>query len=189
MKKLLLFLVLLNWICSGYASNEKSLVILIPKTFYDHPIRLMQPRVDQWHNRGIQAENAAMKLFTSNQYAVSNCNSDANGKLLVVILPSMFYSAQNGIFYSEVNAKIYKHHDVDDASLKASLDITSQGKVNGWLAANDEMFTFQSYQNAFNELIKKLQSNIDFQKMINETSRADLKAMCEHVERLTESTP
>ncbi|MFD1123386.1 hypothetical protein ACFQ2T_12770 [Methylophilus flavus] len=187
MKEILLFLLVTSW--SGYvcAHEEPTLVFQIPSTFYQHPTRLSHPRVDYWHNRGKSAEKAGKGSFNAQHFKTSDCQTKPTGQALILIIPSMFYNLQRGVFYSEITAKIYTNPDQNSVLGKPLLTVKGQGQARGWVSYNAENFTHKSYQQAFDEVIQKLKKNTDYLQAIDNAPMHNYEALCQSIDSLAES--
>lgn len=184
MKRVLLFILTIGWLGSAYANNEATVVFQVSATFYQHPTRLFHPRINYWHDRGKGAEKAGLAAFQSKHYVTSTCEGDANGQVLIVIVPDMFYNQQMGIFHSKVITKVYKLPAGNEAIEKPLLTVTGEGQSRGWVSYNSENFTHISYQQAFDRVIKHLQENTAFQKAL-ESPMQSYKSLCERFNTLT----
>lgn len=165
MKRVLLSILCLGWMGTVHAASQPTLVIQVPEAFYQHPVHLLHPYLNYWHNRAETAEAVGVASFQSHNFATSSCEAEANGQALVVIEPNMFYNPQTGIFYSEITAKIYSDPAAGSALGKPLISVNEQGQSRGWLTYNVEYFTSQSYQQAFDRVIQQLQQNPSFQQI------------------------
>ncbi len=189
MKRILLSIssvVCLGWASLSQAGTQPALVIQVPEAFYQHPVRLLNPYLNYWHNRAEAAEAVGLSSFQAQNYATSSCEAEAKGQALVVIEPNMFYNPQSGIFYSEITAKVYNQPGADSALGKPLMTVKGQGQSRGWLTYNVEHSTHQSYQQAFDQVIQQLQQNPAFQQSLAQTPLQTYQALCNSINTLSQ---
>lgn len=176
----------LAWIPLGHAETTPALVIQVPEAFYQHPVRLLNPYINYWHNRAEAAATVGLSSFEASHYATSSCQAEAKGQALVVIEPNMFYNPQTGIFYSEITARVYNHSTADTALGKPLMTVKGEGQSRGWLTYNVEYFTHQSYQRAFDQVIAQLQQNPAFQQSVSQAPVQTYQALCQSIDTLSQ---
>lgn len=190
MKRLILMMGACISICSAtdsLAASNPSLVIQIPQTFYDHPVRLLQIAMAYWHNRGTAAAEVGMQEFQAQHFNTSSCQSDATGQALVVIEPNMFYNPKMGIYYSEITAKVYNKPTADSALGNPVLTFKGQGQTFGNITHNVEFFTHKAYQQAFDQVISQLEQNITFKELLSQAPSQSFQALCTSINTTTQS--
>jgi hypothetical protein len=176
----------LGWIGLSQAETAPALVIQVPESFYQHPVRLLNPYLNYWHNRAEAAETVGLSSFQAQKYTTSSCEAEAKGQALVVIEPNMFYNPQTGVFYSEITAKVYNTSAADSALGKPLLTVKGEGQSRGWLTYNVEYFTHQSYQRAFDQVIQQLQQNPVFQQSVSQGPIQTYDALCNSINTLSQ---
>ncbi|MDP8566846.1 hypothetical protein [Methylophilus aquaticus] len=178
-------LLTLTW-HGAMAETSSSLVIQVPESFYKHPVRLLNPYLNYWHNRAEAAEAVGLSSFQSQHFTTSSCETEAKGQALVVIEPNMFYNPQTGVFYSEITAKVYTQSAADSALGKPLMTVKGQGQSRGWLTHNVEYFTHQSYQQAFDQIIQQLQQSTAFQQSVAQAPVQTYQALCTSIDTLSQ---
>lgn len=189
MKRILLSIssaLCLGWVGLSQAGVQPSLVIQVPEPFYQHPVRLLHPYLNYWHNRAKAAETVGLSSFQAKNFTTSSCEAEAKGQALVVIEPNMFYNPQTGIFYSEITAKVYNQPAADSALGKPLMTVKGQGQSRGWLTFNVEYSTHQSYQQAFDQVIQQLQQNPAFQQSVEQAPVQTYQALCNSINTLSQ---
>ncbi len=176
----------LGWLGLAHAESAPALVVQVPESFYKHPVRLLHPYINYWHDRAEAAETVGLNRFQSSNYATSSCSAEAKGQALVVIEPNMFYNPQTGIFYSEITAKVYQQATADTALTKPLLTLKGEGQSRGWLTYNVEHFAQQSYQQAFDQVIAQLQQNTSFQQSMTTAPLQTYQALCQSIDTLSQ---
>jgi hypothetical protein len=177
-------LFIVGWMGVAHAGTQSSLVIQVPEAFYQHPVRLLHPYMNYWHNRAEAAESVGLSSFESKNFTTSSCEAEAKGQALVVIEPNMFYNPQSGIFYSEITAKVYNQPAADSALGKPLMTVKGQGQSRGWLTFNVENSTHKSYQQAFDQVIDQLQKNPIFQQSVEQAPVQTYQALCNSINTL-----
>lgn len=175
-----------SWLSIGHAANPPSLVIQVPDTFYQHPVRLLHPYANYWHNRGEAAEKVGLSSFEKQHYGTSSCQAEAKGQALVVIEPNMFYNPQMGVFHTEITARIYTRASADSALGKPLMTVKGQGQSRGWITYNVENFANKSYQQAFDEVIQQLQNSPVFQQSVEQAPVQTFEALCTSINTITQ---
>lgn len=189
MKRILLSIssvLCLGWMSMSQAGTQPSLVIQVPEAFYQHPVRLLHPYINYWHNRAEAAENTGLSSFQAQNFATSSCEAEAKGQALVVIEPNMFYNPQTGVFYSEITAKVYNTPDADSALGKPLMTVKGEGQSRGWLTFNVEHSAHQSYQQAFDQVIQQLQKSPVFQQSVEQAPVQTYQALCNSINTLSQ---
>lgn len=186
MKQCLLFLLTLLGASGAQAADEPTLVIQVPATFYQHPTRLINPRIDYWHNRGKAAEKAGLAAFQDQHYQTASCKSGASGQAFIVIVPDMFYNPQRGVFHAQVLARVYTQPAADESSGKPVLTVKGEGEARGWLSSGAENFTHKAYRQAFDSVIEQLQKEPVFQQSLDKTPLQSYKTLCDSMDVLTQ---
>ncbi len=189
MKRILLSIssvLCLGWMSMSQAGTQPSLVIQVPEAFYQHPVRLLHPYINYWHNRAEAAENTGLSSFQAQNFATSSCEAEAKGQALVVIEPNMFYNPQTGVFYSEITAKVYNTPGADSALGKPLMTVKGEGQSRGWLTFNVEHSAHQSYQQAFDQVIQQLQKSPVFQKSVEQAPVQTYQALCNSINTLSQ---
>lgn len=186
MKRILLSILCLGWMGSANAVSQPALVIQVPESFYQHPVHLLHPYLNYWHNRAEAAEAVGLSSFQSQNFTTSSCEAEAKGQALVVIEPNMFYNPQTGIFYSEITAKVYNHPAAESALGKPLMTVKGEGQSRGWLTYNVEYSTHQSYQQAFNKVIQQLQQSPTFQQSVEQAPVQTYQALCNSINTLSQ---
>lgn len=176
----------LGWMGVSQAGTPSSLVIQVPESFYQHPVRLLNPYLNYWHNRAEAAETVGLSSFQAQNYTTSSCEADAKGQALIVIEPNMFYNPQSGIFYSEITAKVYSQSTAETALGKPLMTVKGLGQSRGWLTYNVENATHKSYQQAFDQVISQLQQNQAFQQSLAQTPVQTYQALCNSINTLSQ---
>ena len=176
----------LGWMGLSQAGAQPSLVIQVPEAFYQHPVRLLHPYINYWHNRAEAAETTGLSSFQAQNFATSSCEAEAKGQALVVIEPNMFYNPQTGVFYSEITAKVYNQPGADSALGKPLMTVKGEGQSRGWLTFNVEHSTHQSYQQAFDQVIQKLQQDPVFQHSVEQGPVQTYGALCNSINTLSQ---
>lgn len=176
----------LGWMGLSQAGAQPSLVIQVPEAFYQHPVRLLHPYINYWHNRAEAAETTGLSSFQARNFATSSCEAEAKGQALVVIEPNMFYNPQTGVFYSEITAKVYNQPGADSALGKPLMTVKGEGQSRGWLTFNVEHSTHQSYQQAFDQVIHKLQQDPVFQHSVEQGPLQTYGALCNSINTLSQ---
>lgn len=176
----------LGWTSMSQAGTQPSLVIQVPESFYQHPVRLLNPYHVYWHNRAEAAEKAGLSAFQAQNYHTVSCEAEAKGQALVVIEPNMFYNPQMGVFHSEITAKVYTQPAADSALGKPLMTIKGLGQSRGWLTYNVDAVTSKSYQQAFNQVIEQLQQNTAFQQSLAQAPVQSYQALCTSIDTLTQ---
>lgn len=167
------------------ASANSSLVLQVPQSYYQHPVHLLHPYQNYWHNRAFQVEQLGISSFESQQYTVNQCSQGAQGQALVVLEPNMFYNPKMGVFYSQITAKVYTDGNANAALLKPVLTLKAEGQAYGSLLHNAELFTKRAYQQAFDRLQQQLQQQADFQHTLANAPSQGFEALCASVDTLT----
>lgn len=175
-----------GWINTSYAATAPTLVLQVPETFYQHPVRLLHPYQMYWHNRAEAAEKAGLSAFQAQNYSTASCEADAQGQALVVIEPNMFYNPQMGVFHTEITAKVYNQPGADSALGKPLMTVKGQGQSRGWVTYNVDHFASKSYQQAFEQVIQQLQSNPVFEQTIAQTPLQSYQALCTSIDTITQ---
>lgn len=186
MKQCLLFLLILPWLSVTHAADEPTLVIQVPATFHQHPVRLINPRIDYWHNRGKATEKAGLAAFSDQHYQTASCSGGATGQALIVIVPDMFYNPQRGVFHAQVLARVYTQPAADESSGKPVLTVKGEGETRGWLSSSAENFTYKAYRQAFDSVIQQLQTEPVFQQALDKTPLQSYQALCDSMDTLTQ---
>jgi len=186
MKKVLLSILCFGWIGSVHAASQPALVLQVPEAFYQHPVHLLHPYLNYWHNRAEAAAAVGQASFQSHDFATSSCETEAQGQALVVLEPNMFYNPQTGIFYSEITAKVYNQPAADSALGKPLITVKGEGQSRGWLTYNVEYFTRQSYQQAFERVIQQLQQTPSFQQLTAQGPVQTYQALCNSINTLSQ---
>ncbi len=186
MKQMLLFFIVLSWLNITHAVDEPTLVIQVPATFHQHPVRLINPRIDYWHNRGKAAEKAGLAAFQEQHYQTADCSGGADGQALIVIVPDMFYNLQRGVFHSQILARLYTLPAANETLGKPVLTVKGEGEARGWLSYGAENFTQKAYRQAFASVILQLQKDPVFQQALDKTPLQSYKALCDSMDRLTQ---
>lgn len=168
------------------AGAQPSLVIQVPEAFYQHPVRLLHPYINYWHNRAEAAETVGLSSFHAKNFATSSCEAEAKGQALVVIEPNMFYNPQTGIYYSQITAKVYSQPAADSALGKPLVEVKGEGQSRGWLTYNVEYSTHQSYQQAFDQVIQQLQKSQVFQQSVEQAPVQTYQALCNSINTLSQ---
>lgn len=166
--------------------SEAALVIQVPQSFYQHPVRLLHPYINYWHPRGEAAAQVGVNSFQAKNYATSSCEADAKGQALVVIEPNLFYNPQSGVFYSQIVAKVYDKPGADSALANPLLTVKGEGQARGWLTYNIEGFAQQSYEQAFEQVIARLQQDAGFQRSISQGTVHTYAALCQSINTLSQ---
>lgn len=167
------------------ASATNSLVVQIPQSYYQHPVHLLHPYQNYWHNRALQVEQLGITSFEGQQYTVNQCSQGAQGQALVVLEPNIFYNPKMGVFYSQITAKVYTDASANAALIKPVLTLKAEGQAFGSLLHNPELFTKRAYQQAFDRLQQQLQQHPDFQQTLAQAPNQGFEALCESVDTLT----
>lgn len=167
-------------------ASEPALVIQVPQSFYQHPVRLLHPYINYWHPRGQAAAQVGVSSFQAKNYSTSSCEAEAKGQALVVIEPNMFYNPQTGIFYSQIVAKVYDKPGADSALANPMLTVKGEGQARGWLTYNIEGFAQQSYQQAFDQVIARLQQDASFQRSVSQGAVNTYSALCQSINTLSQ---
>lgn len=179
-------LICASWIGVANAATTPALVIQVPDTFYQHPVRLLHPYANYWHNRGESADKVSASAFQSQHYTTSSCTADANGQALVVIEPNMFYNPQMGVFHSQITARVYTKASADSALGKPLLTAKGEGQSRGWITYNVENFAQKSYQQAFDQVIQQLQKDPVFKQSVEQASVQNFEALCDSINTITQ---
>lgn len=179
-------LLCISWLGIGHAATQPSLVIQVPETFYQHPVRLLHPYANYWHNRGEAAEKVGLSSFEKQHYTTSSCEAEAKGQALVVIEPNLFYNPQMGVFHTEITARVFTQGSADSALGKPLLTVKGIGQSNGWITYNVENFANKSYQQAFDQVIQQLQKNPVFQQSIAQAPVQTFDALCTSINTITQ---
>jgi hypothetical protein len=179
-------LLCLSWLGAAHAANLPSLVIQVPETFYQHPVRLLHPYANYWHNRGEAAEKAGLSSFEKQHYSTSSCESEAKGQALVVIEPNLFYNPQMGVFHTEITARVFTQATADSALGKPLVTVKGSGQSRGWITYNVENFASKSYQQAFDQVIQELQKNPVFQQSVAQAPVQTFEALCTSINTITQ---
>lgn len=187
MKHFLLFLLTLLWTSVAQAADEPTLVIQVPATFYQHPTRLINPRIDYWHNRGKAAEKAGLTAFQDQHYQTASCKSGASGQAFIVIVPDMFYNPQRGVFHAQVLARVYTQPAADESAGKPVLTVKGEGEARGWLSSGAENFTHKAYRQAFDSVIEQLQKEPVFRQALDKTQLQSYQVLCDSMDTLTQA--
>lgn len=164
--------------------NPTALILQVPQSFYDHPVHLLHPFMNYWHDRANAAQTAGTAAFEAYHFQTSSCDSESHGQALVVLEPNMFYNPKQGIFYSEITAKIYTGNTPADALNKPLLTVKTEGQSFGTLTHNAELFAQRSYQQAFDRLLQQLQSNTVFQQSVLQAPTQTYQALCNSIDTL-----
>lgn len=179
-------LICAGWIGAANAAATPALVIQVPDTFYQHPVRLLHPYANYWHNRGESVDKVSASAFQSRHYTTSSCKADANGQALVVIEPNMFYNPQMGVFHSQITARVYTKASADSALGKPLLTAKGEGQSRGWVTYNVENFAQKSYQQAFDQVILQLQKDPVFKQSVEQGSLQNFEALCDSINTITQ---
>ncbi len=166
--------------------SEAALVIQVPQSFYQHPVRLLHPYINYWHPRGETAAQVGVNSFQAKNYATSSCEADAKGQALVVIEPNLFYNPQTGVFYSQIIAKVYDKPGAESALANPLLTVKGEGQARGWLTYNIEGFAQQSYQQAFDQVIARIQQDAGFQRSMRQGAMQTYSALCQSINTLSQ---
>lgn len=185
MKHFLLFLLTIPWLSAAHAADEPILVIQVPATFHQHPTRLINPRIDYWHNRGKAAEKAGLAAFHDQHYQTADCSGGADGQALIVIVPDMFYNPQRGVFHAQILARVYTQPAADESSGKPLLTVKGEGEARGWLSSVAENFTHKAYRQAFDSVIQQLQKEPVFRQALDKTLLQSYQVLCDSMDTLT----
>lgn len=86
-----------------------------------------------------------------------------------MIVPTMFYNPQMGVFHSVITAKVYIHPHTEKVIDKPLITAKRLGQSHGWLSNNAEYFTHKSYEQAFDQVIQQLQSDTTFLQTIEKS--------------------
>lgn len=170
----------------SHAGAQPALVIQVPESFYQHPVRLLNPYFVYWHNRAEIAESVGLNSFQAQHYTTSSCQAEAQGQALVVIEPNMFYNPQTGVFYSEITARVYNTSAADSALGKPLMTVKGEGQSRGWLTYNVENFARQSYQQAFEQVIQKIQQNPAYEPSVVAAPVQTYQALCNSIDTLSQ---
>jgi hypothetical protein len=187
MKGSLVFVICICWFAISYAGDEAKVVIQVPESFYNHPIRLMNTRVNYWHDRGNAVETAGIAAFQAQHYKTSTCKTEAIGQALVMLVPNVSYNPQMGIFHTEIIAKIYSTPTAEGALHKPLLTLKGQGQSRGWLSSNSEKFIQLSYQQAFVKVIEQLNKDSTFQQALDKAPQKSYQALCDSIDALAQT--
>jgi hypothetical protein len=179
-------LICASWIGVANAATTPALVIQVPDTFYQHPVRLLHPYANYWHNRGESADKVSASAFQSRHYTTSSCTADANGLALIVIEPNMFYNPQMGVFHSQITARVYTKASADSALGKPLLTAKGEGQSRGWITYNIENFAQKSYQQTFDQVIQQLQKDPMFKQSIEQAPTQNFEALCDSINTITQ---
>ena len=187
MKRLLLGLSFICASSSGMAiDNAPQLVIQVPNSYYQRPVHLTQAFLGYWHDRADAAHAVATETFGAHHYSTSSCDANPQGQALVVLEPNMFYNPKQGIFYSEITAKVYTQNSAAGALDKPLLTLKAEGQAVGNLTHNVETFTHRSYQQAFDRLLGQLQDNTVFQQSLVRLPNQTYQALCNSIDTLSQ---
>lgn len=161
-----------------------TVVLQVPQSYHMHPVRLLHPFMDYWHDRADAAQEVGTAAFQAQQYATASCQADAQGQALVVLEPNMFYNPKQGMFYSQITAKVYLKNTVETALEKPLLTVVTEGQSLGTLTHNAELFTHRAYQQAFDRLMVQLQQNGAFQQSLAQAPSQTYQALCTSIDKL-----
>lgn len=176
----------LGWSSLAHADSAPTLVIQVPASFYQHPVRLLHPYINYWHDRAEAAATVGISRFEAQHFNTASCQAEAQGQALVVIEPNLFYNPQTGIFYSEISARVYTQPSADSALGKPLLSIKGEGQSRGWLSYNVEYSAQQSYAQAFDQVIRQLQQHPAFQQSVSQAPVQTYQALCQSIDTLSQ---
>jgi hypothetical protein len=179
-------LLCLAWLSSSHAASQPSLVIQVPETFYQHPVRLLHPYANYWHNRGVAAEKAGLSSFEKQHYSTSGCEAEAKGQALVVIEPNLFYNPQMGVFHTEITARVFTKASADSALGKPLMTVKGEGQSRGWITYNVENSASKSYQQAFDQVIDQLQKDPLFERSVAQAPVQTFEALCTSINTISQ---
>jgi len=136
MRKYLIFAAMLAIVSSGTARAEQpDVVVYINPLEYQHPIKLWQFYYDYWYTQGPPVEKAAMETLGEAFGQVSMCDGNNIGKILVRIIPSMFYNPHMTTFYGKIRADVYTGSGkplgayINEVSTLGFLDVAPAEKI------------------------------------------------------------
>jgi hypothetical protein len=160
------------------AADDSNIAVLIAKTNYEHPVRLLHPYLDYWHMKGPSAEKAAMQTLQKSFPNAQLCNNAHQAKLVLLLEPHMFYNPQLRVFHSEIIAKVYTPDVTSNHAAQAIITIKKQGQQLGDLNTAPEYYIEKAYVNAMQAVIATLNSNPDFQSSIHATGNKNAESIC-----------
>lgn len=159
-------------------------ILQVPQTFHQHPVRLLHPYINYWHDRGDAAEKVGLAAFQDQHFQTTACEAGTPGQALVVVEPYMFYNAKMGVFYSEITAKVYTAANAEAALQPPVLTVKGEGQTVGNLSHNAEFFMAQAYRQAFGRVIDDLQKNPAFTAMLGQGHLQTYQALCASIDTL-----
>ncbi len=152
--------------------SDSDIAVLIAKTNYEHPVRLLHPYLDYWHMKGPLAEKAALQTLQQHYQNVNWCNQANNAKVVLLLEPHMFYNPQLHVFHSEIIAKVYT------PEYKAVITIKKQAQKLGELDTRPEFYLEKAYVKAMEEIVQTLNTNQDFLDNIKATGGKNAESIC-----------
>jgi len=161
MKKHLILLALLSlfhfspaW---ADAPEPADVVLYINPLEYKHPIKLWQFYYDYWYTQGQPVERAAKAALGETFGKVSMCDGNNIGKVLVRIVPSMFYNPHMTTFYGKIRADVYTGSGkplgtfINEASRVGFLDVAPAKQIGA------------TYQAAMQNVVAQMEDNAALQ--------------------------
>ncbi|MDX1914670.1 MAG: hypothetical protein SFU55_03730 [Methylophilus sp.] len=160
------------------STSESAIAVLIAKTNYEHPVRLLHPYLDYWHMKGPLAEKAAMQTLQQHFQNVNWCNHANNAKVVLLLEPHIFYNPQLHVFHSEIIAKVYTPDNKSNHTAQAIVTIKKQAQQLGELDATPEFYLEKAYIKAMEEVVEALDTNQDFLNSIKATGSKNAESIC-----------
>ena len=89
------------------ADSQSNMLVYIQPVEYTNPINLRHYYYDYWFYQGPIVEHLVMPKLSRVYGAVSMCEGNQSGQILVWLQPRMFFNPQVQIFYGKVTANVY----------------------------------------------------------------------------------
>lgn len=153
-----------------------NIALHIAKTHYLHPVRLTHAYIDHWHMKGPSAEKAAIATLDSQFSNVSECTTDSQADLVLLLEPHLFYNAQLGVFHAEYIARAYTNDGAPITRIK------QQTRQLGDLNITPEITIEKAYAKAMRKIVRKLAKDQSFLNTLNKNNTIHAGEICRQLD-------
>lgn len=165
------------------ANANSNIIVQVPQTYYEHPVRLLHPYIDYWHTRAIGAQKAAQKVLSQAGFNVQSCDGNSTAQGALIVEPNMFYNPQMGVFYGQIIAKWYSHNDAAAALLAPDYVFKGEGQQLGSLRFGAEYAMQQAYTLAMQQVLQQLQQSA-LNKTLETAPAKNYQGLCQGADQL-----
>jgi hypothetical protein len=147
----------------GHAQQPEpaDVVVYINPLEYRHPVKLWHFYNDYWYTQGPAVEAAAMDVLNEAYGKASMCDGNNIGKVLIRIVPGMFYNPHMTMFYGKLTA------DVFTGSGKPIATYVAEANEPGFLDVAPADKIGRTYRAAMQGIVAEMKKDVAVQQAIS----------------------